>query len=87
MLVIVCDVYRWHWLSSPFSMAGKNPMIAYVAPSMVLFPVMNLLGIGDSTTEFWASTWYLAVGRGVMFTALAIAMAAGFSKIKLFWRT
>lgn len=87
MLVIVCDVYRWRWLTSPFSMAGKNPMIAYVAPSMVLFPVMNLLGIGDSTTEFWASTWYLAVGRGVLFTALAIAMAAGFSKIKLYWRT
>ena len=87
MLVIVCDVYRWRWLTSPFSMAGKNPMLAYVAPSMVLFPVMNLLGIGDSTTEFWASTWYLAVGRGVLFTALAIAMAAGFSKIKLYWRT
>ncbi|MCM1532974.1 MAG: hypothetical protein NC114_12005, partial [Ruminococcus flavefaciens] len=87
MLVIVCDFYRWRVLTAPFTLAGKNPMIAYVAPSMLIFPVLNLLGIGDAAVPFWSSCWMLAVGRGVLCTAIAIAIAAIFSRIKLYWRT
>lgn len=87
MLVIICDIYRWRTLASPFTLAGKNPMVAYVAPSMVIFPLMNLLGIGDSAVPFWESSWILAMGRGIICTAIAIAMAAYLSKIKLYWRT
>ena len=87
MLVIVCDVYRWRVVTSPFALAGKNPMIAYVAPAMFIFPILNLLNIGDSLTDFWASSQFLAWARGIVFTALAIAVAAGFSKAKLYWRT
>ncbi|MBD5425623.1 MAG: DUF5009 domain-containing protein, partial [Bacteroides sp.] len=87
LLVIVCDLYRWRTLTAPFTLAGKNPMIAYVAPTMLIFPVMNLLGIGDSLTPFWASTWYWAWARGILFTAISIAVAGGCSKLKLYWRT
>lgn len=87
MLVIVCDVYKWKRLTSPFCLAGKNPMIAYVSCSMFYFPVANLLHIGDALTPFWEQNWELAMLHGVLFTALAIAMAAAFSKIKLYWRT
>ena len=87
MLVIVCDVYRWKGVMKPLTLTGKNPMIAYVAWLMFFSPLMNLLGIGDSLMPFWASTWYWALGRGIMFTVLSIAIAGGFSKLKLYWRT
>lgn len=87
MLVIICDIYGWKRLTAPFTGAGRNPMIAYVAPTMLLFPVMNLLGVGDSMTEFWASTWWLAVARGLLFTALAVAVACLCSRLRIYWRT
>lgn len=87
LLVIVCDMYRWKRLTSPFVLAGKNPMIAYVAPTMFLYPLMNLCGVGESLMPFWASTWYWGLARGLLFTILAVAMAAFFSRIKLYWRT
>ncbi|MCM1450344.1 MAG: DUF5009 domain-containing protein [Clostridiales bacterium] len=87
LLVIVCDMYRWKNITAPFVLAGKNPMIAYVAPTMFIYPVMNLCGIGESLMPFWASTWYWGFARGVLFTAIAIALAAVFSRIKLYWRT
>lgn len=86
-LVIICDVYRWKFITTPFTLAGKNPMIAYVASSMFFFPISNLLGCGDSAIPFWESTWLWAIMRGVLYTSLAIGLAAFFSKIRLFWRT
>ena len=87
MLVIVCDVYRWRRLSAPFTLAGKNPMIAYVAPTMCINPILNLLGIGDRVLYIWEQSWFMGLSRGIIFTVLAIALAAVFSKLKLYWRT
>jgi len=87
LLVIVCDIYRWKRLSTPFSLAGKNPMIAYVAPTMLIYPVMNLFNAGESLMPFWSSAWYWGLARGVLFTVIAIILAATFSKKKLYWRT
>ncbi len=87
MLVIVCDVYRWRRLSAPFTLAGKNPMIAYVAPTMCINPILNILGIGDGLYGFWAQSWVTGLSRGIIFTVLSIALAAMFSKLKYYWRT
>lgn len=86
-LYIVCDVYCWRRLVSPLTMAGKNPMIAYVAVSLLIMPVFNLLGIGDQFLDFWASTPFLGFMRGLLLTILAVAVAAAFTRIKWFWRT
>lgn len=87
MLVIVCDIYRWRRLSAPFTLAGKNPMIAYVAPTMCINPILNLCGIGDQVLYIWEQSWYMGLLRGVLFTVLSIALAAVFSKLKYYWRT
>lgn len=87
MLVIICDVYKWRLISTPLSLAGKNPMIAYVAPQLFLFPLMNLCGVGEKLDPIWASTPFLGLMRGVMFTVLSIALADLFSKLKMYWRT
>lgn len=86
-LYIVCDVYRMRRLMSPLTMAGKNPMIAYVATSLFIVPVLDLLGIGDQHIDFWASTPFLGFMRGFLLTVLAVATAAFFTRIKWFWRT
>lgn len=86
-LYIVCDVYLWRKAMSPLTMAGKNPMIAYVAVNLFIMPVLDLLGIGDQYLDFWASTPFWGLMRGVVLTALAVAVAAGFSRIRWFWRT
>lgn len=86
-LYIICDVYGKRTLMSPLTLAGKNPMIAYVAASLFIMPVLNFYGLGDQHLDFWESTWYWAVGRGVLLTALSVAVAAFFSWIKWFWRT
>lgn len=86
-LYIVCDVYRWRTAMSPLTLAGKNPMIAYVAVNLLIMPVLDLCGIGDQYLDFWASTPFWGFMRGVVLTALAVAVAAGFSRIRWFWRT
>lgn len=86
-LVVVCDILKWRTVMAPFTLAGKNPMVAYVAPTMFLYPVMNLLGVGESTIPMWESTWYLGLLRGVLFTTLAVALAALLAKARIYWRT
>lgn len=86
-LYIVCDVYRCRRLMSPLTMAGKNPMIAYVAVNLLIMPVLDLLGIGDQLLDFWSSTPFWGFMRGLLLTVLAVAVAAAFTRIKWFWRT
>lgn len=87
MLVVICDVFKLRTLMAPFTYAGKNPMVAYVAPTMLIYPIMNLCGVGESAIDFWASTWWLGLLRGIVFTAIAIAVAALLAKKKIVWRT
>lgn len=86
-LYIICDIYNLKRLTAPLTMAGKNPMIAYVATSLLIMPVLDLAGIGDKYIGFWASDPWLGLARGIILTILATAVAMFFTKIKWFWRT
>lgn len=86
--VILCDIYRWRTLMAPLTMSGKNPMIAYVAPSMLIMPLCNLLHIGDSyTLGFFEQSPLLGFIHGLIVTMLACMTAMLFTRIKWFWRT
>lgn len=86
--VILCDIYRQRKLSAPFSMSGKNPMIAYVAANMFVVPVLNLCHIGDAyTLEYFTTSPFLGFLHGLIITSLAIMTAMFFTRIKWFWRT
>lgn len=86
--VILCDIYRSHILSAPFSMSGKNPMIAYVASGLFILPLTDLCHIGDSfTMSFFTSSPFLGFLHGFIVTSLAIMTAMFFTRIKWFWRT
>lgn len=86
--VIICDIYRLHKLAAPFSMSGKNPMIAYVAASLFVMPVLNICHIGDTfTLKYFTATPFLGFLHGFIVTTLAILTAMFFTRIKWFWRT
>ncbi|MEG2218069.1 MAG: DUF5009 domain-containing protein [Muribaculaceae bacterium] len=83
---IMCDVYRWKKVMSPLVMAGQNPMIAYVATSLLIWPLLNLIGVASYFSVFESNPW-LGFLKGVILTSLAVLVAMLFTKIKWFWRT
>ncbi len=86
--VILCDIYRARFITAPFSLSGKNPMIAYVAAQLFTMPVLNLCHIGDAyTLGFFEQSPFLGFIHGFIITSLSILIAAMFSRIKWFWRT
>lgn len=86
--LILCDIYRARFVTAPFALSGKNPMIAYVAAQLFIMPVLNLCHIGDSyTLSFFEQSPFLGFLHGFIVTSLALLTAASFSRIKWFWRT
>ena len=83
---IFCDVYRCNKLARPLEMAGQNPMIAYVAPQLVVNPIIGLLG-ANSLLELFNQNAFLGFLRGVLITSLAIIVAVICTRLKYFWRT
>lgn len=83
---IMCDIYRWRRFTAPLEMAGQNPMIAYVAPNLLIMPLLNLTGLAEYLGLLTQNAW-LGFLRGMIVTTLAILVAMLFTKLKLFWKT
>lgn len=83
---ILCDVYRWKRLTRPLEMAGQNPMIAYVAPQLLVMPLLNLTGLAGYLSLLNQNAW-TGFLRGVIVTTLALLVAILFTRLKCFWRT
>lgn len=83
---IVCDIYHWKALTKPLELAGQNPMIAYVAPQLVVMPILHLAGLTGSLSLLEHNAW-LGFLHGVIITALAVLIAIAFTRLKWFWRT
>lgn len=83
---IMGDVYYLGKWIKPLVLAGKNPMIAYIAVNMLVMPIINLLGLTKYLDLFNENAW-LGFLRGVIITSIAVSLAMIFSKLKLFWRT
>jgi predicted acyltransferase len=65
---------------------GKNPMVAYVAGSLLLLPLLSLTGL----KPYWDGMHQnAAMGllKGLLFTAVVSLVAVGFVKRGWFWRT
>lgn len=83
---IACDYYKIKWISMPLELTGKNPMIAYVSGSMVVIPVLGILGIYDYIDLMSATPW-LGFLKGVILTALCMIVTSIFTTKKIFWKT
>ena len=86
LLTVVCDHWHVRWLCAPLEMVGKNPMVAYVSASMVIIPVLILTHIYPYIDALSSQplTGFL---KGVLLTALCMALTAWFTHKRWFWKT
>lgn len=83
---IWCDYFKARKSSAFLVMSGQNPMIAYVACDLLVYPVLNLLGLTKYLEIFHSGPW-LGFLQGVLLTSLTLLITMFFSRIKWFWRT
>ena len=86
LLTVVCDHWHVRWLCAPLEMVGKNPMVAYVSASMVIIPVLILTQLYPYIDALSSQplTGFL---KGVLLTALCMALTAWFTHKRWFWQT
>ena len=86
LLTVVCDHWHVRWLCAPLEMVGKNPMVAYVSSSMVIIPVLILTQLYPYIDALSSQplTGFL---KGVLLTALCMALTAWFTHKRWFWKT
>lgn len=63
-------------------LAGKNPMIAYIAVNMLVMPIINLLGLTKYLDLFNENAW-LGFLRGVINNKYSGFIGYDFFKIKI----
>jgi predicted acyltransferase len=91
LLLLSLTYWQQYYLSarrlcSPFTVTGQNPMIAYVAGSLFLIPLLKLTGL-HSLLDNLKHTSFESLLRGLVFTALVIAVAAAATRLRLRWKT
>ena len=86
LLTVVCDHWHVRWLCAPLELVGKNPMVAYVSASMVIIPVLILTQLYPYIDALSSQplTGFL---KGVLLTALCMALTAWFTHKRWFWKT
>lgn len=83
---IICDFFRCHKGTAFLVMSGQNPMVAYVADNLLIFPILNLCGVWQYFSVFSQGPW-LGFLQGVIITSMAVLVTMFFTKIKFLWRT
>lgn len=65
---------------------GQNPMIAYIAGSNFVMPILALTGLSTLLNYLLINPW-LGFLKGLIFTLLAAVVTSFFTKKKIFWRS
>ena len=83
---ILCDHYHITFISRPLEMTGRSPMVAYVASSMVVIPIVTLAGLWPLFENMAQTPWW-GFARGVILTVPSMAVAMACSRLKWYWKT
>lgn len=83
---IICDYFKCVRSTRFLIMSGQNPMIAYVATDLLIYPILNILGITPLLEYFYSSPW-LGFLHGIILTSLTVFITMFFTRIKWYWRT
>ena len=65
---------------------GQNPMIAYIAGSNFVMPILALTGLSTFLNYMLINPW-LGFLKGLIFTLLAALVTSFLTKKKIFWRS
>lgn len=66
--------------------SGQNPMVAYVACDLLVYPLLNITGGVALLAPLYGSPWLGAL-HGVVLTALTVVITMLTTRLKWFWRT
>lgn len=90
MALISFSIISDHWKKSKYVNLlienGQNPMIAYIAGSNFVMPILALTGLSAILNYFLINPW-LGFIKGLIFTLLAALATSFFTKKKIFWRS
>lgn len=65
---------------------GKNPMVAYVAGSLFVLPVLSITGLDEVFNSMTQNAW-MGFLKGILFTGLVSLITILFVKKGWFWKT
>lgn len=65
---------------------GKNPMVAYIAGSLLLIPMLHITGAVRWMEKLNSQPW-LGLLKGLIFTAIVACITHFFSRRHWFWKT
>lgn len=68
------------------ALTGKNPMVAYVAGSLLLLPLMNITGVKPYWEMLNQNVW-MGTLKGLIFTGIVALITIFFVQKKWFWKT
>ena len=86
LLSVVCDYFKCHRSTAFLVMSGQNPMVAYVASDLLIYPNLSICCLMSHIGFFATSPW-LGFLQGVILTSLAVLVTMFFTRIKWVWRT
>lgn len=85
-LFILVDDLKFGKVFSLFRGAGCNAMLGYIAGSHFLFPVLHLVGLIPLVDKLWGNNVSVYFLFTVALTLGAMAVTAGFTRLKLYLR-
>lgn len=83
---VVCERFRRSHIIRLLIENGRNPMIAYVAGSTLILPLLAVTRLELLLDALSATPWLIFL-RGMLITLLVSLATAFFSKKQLYWRT
>jgi len=83
---IIIQHFRKRKYLSLLIASGQNPMIAYIAGSNLLMPLLVISGLNSLLNLLMIHSW-LGFIKGLIFTILVGIITAIFTKWKIYWRT
>jgi predicted acyltransferase len=90
MTLIAFSIISDYWKKSKYINLlienGQNPMIAYIAGSNFVMPILALTGLSTILNYLLINPW-LGFLKGLIFTLLAALVTSIFTKKKIFWRS
>jgi len=68
------------------SLSGQNPMMAYVSGSLLLLPLMHLVGIYDNWNSM-NTNFFMGFMKGLLFTLVSCSITIPFTKKDFIWKS
>lgn len=85
-LSVTVDYFGWRKGLSFLWQSGQNPMVAYVACDLLVYPLLNLTGGIALLWPLYSSPW-LGFLHGVILTSVTVLITMLTTRLKWFWRT